>query len=391
MPGSYRHIVICTVLCLCSLFGKGQEFKKANDFTYQLYQQEKWDSLIIVGDSIISSGLDFYYLRLRVGLAHYFKKQYLLAIPHFQEAVLMNEAENIAAEHLYYCYFQSGQYLQALKVISKQNNYVQQKVGFNKKKYVQSGQLRAGYKSSNSEYIPAARELDADVDIKLLKSSNLKLSINQIIQRASFWDIKQRQLYLGYSLPLKQDWNIHLGFSALSYDYNVKPLGTTILTEGNQWVGSIALDKFYLNNQIHFGMTILNGDSTNHHQLSLGYTYFPKGNSSLFAGLSLYGSVEENLSDFALAFKPYFGFKLGQKTTFDFSYLKGGGHNLVFLNGELVNNNYDITSGLLEAGVGYQWHPKWSMSLFYNLEFKQNDLINDYHYNSLFINLKFTP
>ena len=121
MQRSFRNSLII-ILFFTPLFkGFSQDFKYVNQLTENLYLENKWDELIIVGDSIIKTKLDFYALRLRVGLAYYYKNEYLLAIPHFLKAIEMNNAENIAVEYLYYSYLKSEQYLQALNIMNNQN------------------------------------------------------------------------------------------------------------------------------------------------------------------------------------------------------------------------------------------------------------------------------
>jgi hypothetical protein len=387
----YRSIcnLLIFIVLFCSISeGFSQNFQIANEVTKKLYDEKKWDKLIEVSDSILKTGLDFYALRLRLGFAYYFKNEYLNAIPHFIKANEMNNTENIATEYLYYCYFQSAQYLQALKLISNQNEYLKLKVQFNSMKRLQSTQLRYGNKNSNSDYIPNAIETDVDLDFKLFKSCNIKFSLNQISQKNSVWQIKQNQYFTALSIPLKNNWNLHSGFSFLNYSYTLNKSNPTI---GNQWVESIEMDKLYLKSQFTFGLASLTGDSTKHYQLTLGYTYFPKANLNLFYGFNYFKSTQDNFSNFANAYKAFLGFKLNPKTTIISSVLKGGGHNLVTFNGEIVNNNFDITSNIYEFGLKYNLHPKWQTGIFYNLELKENNTINNYHYNSIFINLKFTP
>mgnify|MGYP006166774229 FL=1 len=391
MQRSFRNSLII-ILFFTPLFkGFSQDFKYVNELTENLYLENKWDELIIVGDSIIKTKLDFYALRLRVGLAYYYKNEYLLATPHFLKAIEMNNAENIAVEYLYYSYLKSEQYLQALNIMNNQNEYVKQTVGFNSKKIIQSTQIREGIKLSNSEYIPTVYETDIDVDFKFLRSNNLKLSLNQISQKNNIWAIKQLQFYTAISIPLKNNWNFHSGFSSLKYDYSVFSFNSTNITKGNQWVVSVEMYKYYLKNQFNFGFVTFFGNNVNHNQFTFGYTYFPKANSKLYFGMNYFASTHNGFVNLTSAFKPFFGYKLTSKIGLSSSILKGGGHNLVTYNGEIVNNNYNITSHLYEIGLYYRWHPKWQTSVYYNLELKQNENINNYQYNALFINLKFIP
>lgn len=391
MHQSIGRLGIVLAFLVISISLKAQtSFKTIDALTYDLYQQANWERLVQVGDSLIDSGTDYYYLRLRMGLAHYFLQEQLLAIPHFKAAYAFNAAEEVAQEHLYYCYFQTGQYGQALKIISETTPFLQEKVGADKGKIVPAVALRGGVKGSNSADIPAALELDADVHFTLFRKVNWKVSFNQITQTADFWGIKQQQYYTSFGLPLAKDWNITTGISFLHYDYELKLLPSTLLFEGQALALGISADKLTRKHQFGIGYSGMFADSSEHHQAQVNYAFFPFGNTKLYLGTEIYLS-NEGTADFAIAFKPYLSYSLTPKFRLSSLYLQGGGHNLLQQNAEIINNNYDITSSLFEAGLNYQLVPKLNLGLFYQLESKIGGTTADYQYNSLFINLKFTP
>ena len=47
-----------------------EEAKQADIQTYDLYTLAKWDELIDAGNKALSKGIDFYYLRMRLGIAN---------------------------------------------------------------------------------------------------------------------------------------------------------------------------------------------------------------------------------------------------------------------------------------------------------------------------------
>lgn len=385
--GHCNKIILLFVFFISSL-GKSQDFKKVNELTLQFYQEEKWDSLIIVGNSSINSGLDFYYLRLRMGLAHYFKQEYFLAIPHFKKAIEMNEAEDVAVEYLYYCYFLTQQYNQALNTIHKQTIYLQNKVGYNAKNYVPSIGVRRGYKFSNLDLIPLLHEIDFDLNLTLLKKINWKMSFNNINQNNNEWGIHQKQYYTNLTLPFKRNWNISSGFSWMDYTYKETYNNKSISDQ--MYAIGFDIDKIWKNHHFGIGYGNLFGNSTSQQQIHAKYILYPNGNTNFFVGTELFLSTN-NWSNYYFAFKPTLGIKISSKLYLNGSYLKGGGQNLLQENVEIINNNYHITSSIFENGFRYKITPKYSLGLFYQHEAKVWSEYSNYHYNSLFINLKFTP
>ncbi|MEI7500609.1 MAG: hypothetical protein WCK84_09185 [Bacteroidota bacterium] len=84
------------------------DFTKADRLTFRLYQEKKWDSLVIIGKQALRQNIDYYYLRMRLGIAFYERGQFISAISHFSSALEFNTADPVALEYLYFCYLNSN-------------------------------------------------------------------------------------------------------------------------------------------------------------------------------------------------------------------------------------------------------------------------------------------
>jgi hypothetical protein len=78
------------------------DFKALDSLTYRLYLEKKWDSLVITGKQALHGNLDYYYLRARLGIACFEKRQYITAISHLTKARQFNSGDPLLAEYLYY-------------------------------------------------------------------------------------------------------------------------------------------------------------------------------------------------------------------------------------------------------------------------------------------------
>jgi len=87
--------------------------------TYELYQRKDWKGLILLAKSGIKKNIDFFYLRMRLGIAYYEQGKYRQAIPHFQKALDFNSKDIFAQEYLYFSYLFSGRKSDAGNLISK--------------------------------------------------------------------------------------------------------------------------------------------------------------------------------------------------------------------------------------------------------------------------------
>ncbi len=83
-------------------------FSRYDKQTYAHYLQQDWQALINTGKAALKEGIDFYYLRMRLGIAYYEKGQYRQAIAHFNKALAYNSYNPLAAEYLYYAYKLAG-------------------------------------------------------------------------------------------------------------------------------------------------------------------------------------------------------------------------------------------------------------------------------------------
>lgn len=126
-----RRIILIVIIASWSLKGLSQEkisFRDADSLTYALYDQKKWNELIIKGKEAISSGHDYFYLRMRMGIAYYERRNFSLSAKHFIKALEFNAGDQTALEYLFYSYYLSGRYFQAWTVIEDLNPEDRQRI-----------------------------------------------------------------------------------------------------------------------------------------------------------------------------------------------------------------------------------------------------------------------
>ena len=105
-----RIALIVTLLAVFS-FVRAQEKKTFSTFdslTYAQYLTGNWGSLTETGREALRSGYDTYYLRVRLGIAYFEKKDYVRSISQFRKALDFNVTDPVALEYLYYAYQYAG-------------------------------------------------------------------------------------------------------------------------------------------------------------------------------------------------------------------------------------------------------------------------------------------
>lgn len=98
----------CLILFITLLFmktGFSQStltYESVDSITYAQFINKNYKDLRHTGKQAIQNNIDFYYLRMRLGISYYEKKNYEAALLHFKKANNMNPADTLAQEYFYY-------------------------------------------------------------------------------------------------------------------------------------------------------------------------------------------------------------------------------------------------------------------------------------------------
>jgi tetratricopeptide (TPR) repeat protein len=112
-----QRLLILTALAviLLSTISRGQElsFRDYDRRSYELYSQAQWKELISLSDEALKQGIDYYYLRVRAGIACFETMRYMKAANHFKKALGFNQGDPLAGEYLYGCYLELNRHADA--------------------------------------------------------------------------------------------------------------------------------------------------------------------------------------------------------------------------------------------------------------------------------------
>ncbi len=108
----YRKVSIHLFILACFLLlmnpaisqQPSDEFTKLDRTMYRQFLTGNWDSLIITGKNGLKNKQDYFYLRLRLGVAYYNTGNYSKAISQLKRAQHFNPYDETAMEYLYYSY-----------------------------------------------------------------------------------------------------------------------------------------------------------------------------------------------------------------------------------------------------------------------------------------------
>lgn len=112
-------LIFLISLPLRIVFGQqSTTFIETDTATFRAYINSDWNQIIELGKVAIRNEIDYYYLRLRMGYAHFMKTQYLLSIAHYKKALEFSNNDPVALEGLFYSYLYSGRENDAEKLVS---------------------------------------------------------------------------------------------------------------------------------------------------------------------------------------------------------------------------------------------------------------------------------
>jgi len=88
-------------------------FKQVDSTTYALYLKQDWKPLIAMGKQSKAEGIDFYYLKVRMGIAYFKENKMLSAVQFLEEAYAVDSYDVVVQEYLYWAYRYSGMVLES--------------------------------------------------------------------------------------------------------------------------------------------------------------------------------------------------------------------------------------------------------------------------------------
>ncbi len=194
-----KRLFLIIVLFVAVVQVKAQKLStlEVDKITYQYYLNGQWKELIQLANKAIEQGIDFFYLRTRLGLAYYYRGQYRLAARQFEKALSWYPQDKWTLEMLYYSYLFGGQYADAYKLIYDFPLDLRNKVLKDPDRNLQTWSLY--YTNLTVRNADALRYPDIDGD----------------------YNIKGEQtITYGYNIPsFTATWRHYRGYKTLSYAY----------------------------------------------------------------------------------------------------------------------------------------------------------------------------
>jgi len=259
-------LIILFILIITSSFAQNpnEDFQSVDKSTYLLYTQKNWDSLIQIGNQALKSGVDYFYLRERIGIAYYENGNYLKAIKHFEQALNFNESDGTTQEYLYYSYIYSNRKNEAGVLSTKFNASLEEKLNTQKNNVFEKVYLETGPTFSNN--------------IKQNQIQRPRFNNNTSLGQ----DLNDDKYYVhaGFEVNISKRISAYLGYSFLTISKLKQILFPGIFPPGNQNLGPFYNDEYKLfQNEFYGNLKFYLGSGFS---LSLAYHFINVNYSTIY-------------------------------------------------------------------------------------------------------------
>jgi len=363
--------------------------------TYELWSKGHWDELIQLAEKSLDQGIDFYYLRYRLGIAWFQKKNYQKAVRHFKAAREMNSSDPVLDEYLYYSLAYSGWEYLADDFLANVPSSLQKSIGVqtsnpikqvylayskesgagtDERNIVKGQSVNSGYQllSQGHDLLNIGVEHKLDTKIWVHHSYNFiqKAAYRHIVSedgRLSESDMTfyLNQYYLGLTYLAGTRWELGAGgqFVNLSYDDWVlsstqgRVFSRMFRQSKNNYLGYIR-SKFSMPGW-NLGATSVIGDlgDQTHFQQDLHLELYPKGNTDLYS-ISTISYLDADLfsesGEPSMVFHQTIGLKMLHKTWIEGFLTVGSLKNFTQSLGSILYNDTDVVTKRVGVKVFYQ-------------------------------------
>ena len=417
-------------------------FNEINTETYRLFLAGEWDSVIVVGKKALKQDIDYYYLRLRMGIALYNQTKYRQSEKHFQHALEFNQADPLALEYLYYAMLFSGQAEQANMVREEFRGKLALRLPPVKGQAVDQFGVEFLYnKALNDEILSDPDALFADLPpgVQYITRDFFNTSIslgNSItpgirldhkftyLSKNNFYyyndglyrlqldpqHVKQYQYYISPSFTSHSGFTFMPMFHLISVHYQTpiyfsqgmqggSPRVAWGYSDNTDLVSGLNVLKTAGSLDLNLGAWYAKLNNLQQVQNRLGLTWYPRGNLNFYLGAYLNSQYEMTDSTGLLRIIPeiHAGFSIAQKVWLDLNGAFGDMTNYLEQNGSIVFNSFSdviqkkvgltFSLPISEKGSMLYLGGRWTahQSNFYPLYPANNEPSNSITYNAISI------
>lgn len=430
-----KLILLVCLLIYSSVIWSQKQIKLKESFvdsaSYVYFIQGKHDALVFLTEKALSSGVDSYYLRVRMGVSYFTKNEFYLAVIHLRKALAFYPSDMYTKEYLFYAYLYMENFEEAKLIIAKMPTNFQaayQKLIKRQNSFVfESGYQTTSYANKQDTAVFLAKdETDTSLYGNGIYAESDRMKSLQYIQVGMGYPISKRikgysgisyvrnnreahiytreylvkdtshiyaltqyQVYSGLTITMPKQVNLLVGGQYMYYTQNKLYANYDTITwkyryhdsttARNNFVSNFSLTKSFqkLIPMVSVGVNRIDGLTIMQYSSQVTYLPFGNFNTSITGGFSL--SKDNDASR-----KVFFG-KLAGKLTgnwwYDAYFYAGNLKNLTEGNGYVVYNISDKIT--MKTGVNATYYFNQKMSLGFRYDLLKRESSYDRYYSTI--------
>ncbi|MCX6326967.1 MAG: hypothetical protein NT144_10030 [Bacteroidia bacterium] len=354
------------------------DFKTLDQQTYNYYIKGDYKNLKNTADTMLSHGMDYYYLRMRLGILAYNKQLYSSILKNFTRAMEFNSIDTISREYIYFSYLFSGRkadaYLYLESVPKYKKNNILKSIGKPGLSSVYAGSSASGsdvtlYKTNNLYYEAVKSSLSFNAGFESYFSARFKgtFAYTNYHKTGTVYSVSdtsgiglnftQHQLYAklnGYIFP---GWEFS-GFGHVAF----YPYVTTQTQTNIEYLGGLGIAKNGW--KIRTGANLSFSNFSNSNQIrGEGYlTYLPFANLNLyFTSGGMYQSDKYWGGTYQI--NQEIGFKISKSIWLESGIIKGNSFLYARNQGYMINNSFQIPETTIYSNIILLPDKKFSITI----------------------------
>ena len=387
--------------------GSQLKFPEVDSLTYHAYLNEDWKTLKQVGTMAIDSGIDYYYLRMRLGIAYFETLRYRMSVKHFKRALYFNESSQTAREYLYFAYLYGGisynitersTYFDSafLKKMDHENTFIQS-IGFDYTYGINESLQKKfpdglnGITESFAKRPEKYRNIGINIKHRLGNRINIRHGFTKLTKQNLVFSntgttpptiryaqvVGQFQYYISPIVFLDDGLHFWLSAHFLNIDipYRYAFDGSVYSGENteNDQAFTTGLSKDFSHFNISFGLGYSTLNNKQQFSQNIELVYYPLANLNLYGLLHIKTQQDGSFVSGPSSIHPGIGFKVFRHAWIEGGYTIGSMDNYSDINGFYIYNDINPVTKLATGSLIVPFN-KYKTSVFIKYRYLQNNI-----------------
>jgi hypothetical protein len=379
MGSKDKYLILLLLFPLIATAQEKSDFRSVDSLTYSYYISGDWNRLVKTGKQSISSGIDYKFLRQRLGFAYFSKGDFYNAGMNFEKALNFDSYDQFTLEYLYYSLLNSGREQYSASIPDKLDPQLRSKMKIIRFSPITSIEAEFDYKFSQSALRSDPRYFRAGIGSKLGYRISLYQSFSNYntlyIFRQYGRDVYSGIQQRGYFASV--GWNISRHILLKGAYHFLHTSAALSQYNGNLFLFAIAPDFNRFSFEAH-GSLFNSGNSTVYQAGLSAALVFPVRSELYIKGNASYISREDG-SNFV--YNPSAGLRLWKGAWLEAGMTTGNMDRYNDFNGLYVYNTYDPVVFRYGATFTYYLGKHASFWVNYSYESKEYNEDRTYSYN----------